>query len=103
MYTHSWSYFYSDMNNVKGNSQKEIFIISRASAVYDKSKQIIRSGTVQFAINVLEIIGLLLIGLVSIDTYGSKRRIKPQIAFGLLVIAGMSFIAGLVLLIISNV
>ncbi|QIW80070.1 hypothetical protein [Bacillus tequilensis] len=57
----------------------------------------------QFAINVLEIIGLLLIGLVSIDTYGSKRRIKPQITFGLLVIAGMSFIAGLVLLIISNV
>ncbi|OTQ84997.1 hypothetical protein BG31_15780 [Bacillus subtilis subsp. subtilis] len=55
------------------------------------------------SINVLEIIGLLLIGLVSIDTYGSKRRIKPQIAFGLLVIAGMSFIAGLVLLIISNV
>lgn len=78
-------------------------MISWESAGCDKSKQIIRSGTVQFAINVLEIIGLLLIGLVSIDTYGSKRRIKPQIAFGLLVIAGMSFIAGLVLLIISNV
>ncbi|MCY8944349.1 hypothetical protein [Bacillus atrophaeus] len=57
----------------------------------------------QFAINILEIIGLLLIGLVSIDTYGSKRRIKPQVALGLLVIAGISFITGLVLLIISNV
>ncbi|MED4817634.1 hypothetical protein [Bacillus atrophaeus] len=57
----------------------------------------------QFAINILEIIGLLLIGLVSIDTYGSKRRIKPQVALGLLVIAGISFVTGLVLLIISNV
>ncbi|MED3442280.1 hypothetical protein P4393_23100 [Bacillus subtilis] len=56
-----------------------------------------------FAINVLEIIGLLLIGIVSIDPYGLKRRIKPQIAFGLLVIAGMLFLTGLVLLIISNV
>ncbi|MCY7948574.1 hypothetical protein P8891_11940 [Bacillus atrophaeus] len=57
----------------------------------------------QFAINILEIIGLLLIGLVSIDTYGAKRRIKPQVALGLLVIAGISFVTGLVLLIISNV
>ncbi|WP_370956772.1 hypothetical protein AB3239_11040 [Bacillus subtilis] len=57
----------------------------------------------QLAINILEIIGLLLIGLVSIDTYGSKRRIKPRVALGLLVITGMSFITGLVLLIISNV
>lgn len=84
--------------------KKEIFIISRVSAGYDKSKQIMRSGTVQFAINVLEIIGLLLIGIVSIDTYGSKRRIKPQIAFGLLVLAvlaGLSFLISLVLLILN--
>ncbi|CAF1785090.1 MULTISPECIES: hypothetical protein [Bacillus] len=58
---------------------------------------------VQLAINILEIIGLLLIGLVSIDTYGSKRRIKPRVALGLLVLAGMLFLTGLVLLIISNV
>ncbi|MGG0865568.1 hypothetical protein [Bacillus subtilis] len=58
---------------------------------------------VQFAINILDFIGLLLIGLVSLDTYGSKRRIKPQIALGLLVLAGMLFLTGLVLLIISNV
>ncbi|MCY7839680.1 hypothetical protein MOB29_05045 [Bacillus spizizenii] len=58
---------------------------------------------VQLAINILELIGLLLIGLVSLDTYGSKRRIKPQIAFGILVIAGLSFLTGLGLLIISNV
>ncbi|MCG3228944.1 hypothetical protein HXV89_05840 [Bacillus subtilis] len=57
----------------------------------------------QFAINILDFIGLLLIGLVSLDTYGSKRRIKPQIALGLLVLAGMLFLTGLVLLIISNV
>ncbi|MDL5612235.1 hypothetical protein [Bacillus halotolerans] len=57
----------------------------------------------QLAINILEIIGLLLIGLVSIDTYGSKRRIKHRVALGLLIIAGMSFLTGLVLLIICNV
>ncbi|CAI6272422.1 hypothetical protein J5TS4_10970 [Bacillus sp. J5TS4] len=56
---------------------------------------------VQFAINILDFIGLLLIGLVSLDTYGSKRRIKPQIALGLLVLAGMSFLISLVLLIIN--
>lgn len=78
-------------------------MISRASAVCDKSKQITRSDMVQLAINILELIGLLLIGLVSLDTYGSKRRIKPQIAFGILVIAGLSFLTGLGLLIISNV
>ncbi|MCY8282880.1 hypothetical protein [Bacillus inaquosorum] len=50
----------------------------------------------QLVINILEIIGLLLIGLVSINTFGSKRRIKPQVALGLLVIAGMSFVTGLV-------
>ncbi|MBW4823243.1 hypothetical protein ACR6EC_22765 [Bacillus subtilis] len=55
----------------------------------------------QFAINILDFIGLLLIGLVSLDTYGSKRRIKPQIALGLLVLAGMSFLISLVLLIIN--
>lgn len=58
---------------------------------------------VQFAINILELIGLLLIGIVSLDTYGTKRRIKPQIALGLLVLAGLLFLAGLVLLIINNV
>ena len=47
MFTPSWSYSYSDMNKRKGNSQKEIFIISRASAVYDKSKQIIRRDWVK--------------------------------------------------------
>ncbi|MEC0323513.1 hypothetical protein P8791_20440 [Bacillus subtilis] len=57
----------------------------------------------QFAINILELIGLLLIGIVSLDTYGTKRRIKPQIALGLLVLAGLLFLAGLVLLIINNV
>ncbi|MFG6672100.1 hypothetical protein ACGYLS_17450 [Bacillus subtilis] len=55
----------------------------------------------QFAINILDFIGLLLIGLVSLDTYGSKRRIKPQIALGLLVLAGMLFLISLVLLIIN--
>ncbi len=57
----------------------------------------------QLAINILEIMGLLLIGIVSLDTYGTKRRIKPQIVLGLLVLAGLSFLTGLILLIISNV
>ncbi|MCC9021716.1 hypothetical protein [Bacillus nakamurai] len=57
----------------------------------------------QLAINILELVGLLLIGIVSLDTYGTKRRIKPQIALGLLVLAGLSFLTGLVLLIINNV
>lgn len=57
----------------------------------------------QLVINILEITGLLLIGIVSLDTYGIKRRIKAQIALGLLVLAGLLFLAGLVLLIINNV
>ncbi|CAF1851092.1 hypothetical protein NRS6141_03925 [Bacillus subtilis] len=57
----------------------------------------------QLVIKILEITGLLLIGIVSLDTYGTKRRIKPQIALGLLVLAGLLFLAGLVLLIINNV
>lgn len=57
----------------------------------------------QLVINILEITGLLLIGVVSLDTYGTKRRIKPQIALGLLVLAGLLFMAGLVLQIINNV
>ncbi|MGQ9007625.1 hypothetical protein ACTXHP_05245 [Bacillus stercoris] len=58
----------------------------------------------QLAINVLEIVGLLLIGIVSLDIYGTKKRIKPQIALVLLVLAvlaGVSFLISLVLLIIN--
>lgn len=36
---------------------------------------------VQLAINILEIIGILLIGLVSIDTYGSKKKNKTPSRF----------------------
>lgn len=58
----------------------------------------------QLVINVLEIVGLLLIGIVSLDIYGTKKRIKPQIALVLLVLAvlaGLSFLISLVLLIIN--
>ncbi len=58
----------------------------------------------QLVINVLEIVGLLLIGIVSLDIYGTKKGIKPQIALVLLilaVLAGLSFLISLVLLIIN--
>ncbi|CAI6270928.1 hypothetical protein NRS6120_10540 [Bacillus subtilis] len=58
----------------------------------------------QLVINVLEIVGLLLIGVVSLDIYGTKRGIKPQIALVLLVLlvlAGVSFLISLVLLILN--
>ncbi|MED1228360.1 hypothetical protein P4T89_12620 [Bacillus nakamurai] len=57
----------------------------------------------QLAINILELVGLLLIGFVSIDTYGSKRRLKPQIALGLLFVAGILFVSGAILLILNNI
>ncbi|QZY39755.1 hypothetical protein K4A81_10915 [Bacillus velezensis] len=57
----------------------------------------------QLAINIFEIIGLLLIGIVSLDTYGTKRRIKPQKAFGLLAIAGSAFMGAGILLILSSI
>lgn len=60
----------------------------------------------QLVINVLEIVGLLLIGIVSLDIYGTKKGIKPQIALVLLVLAvlaGLSFLISLVLLIINNI
>lgn len=58
----------------------------------------------QLVINVLEIVGLLLIGIVTLDIYGTKKGIKPQIALVLLVLAvlaGLSFLISLVLLIIN--
>lgn len=58
----------------------------------------------QLVINILEIVGLLLIGIVSLDIYGTKKGIKPQIALVLLVLAvlaGLSFLISLVLLIIN--
>lgn len=58
----------------------------------------------QLVINILEIVGLLLIGIVSMDIYGTKKGIKPQIALVLLVLAvlaGLSFLISLVLLIIN--
>lgn len=57
----------------------------------------------QLAINILEIMGLLLIGIVSLDTYGLKRRIKPLIATWILAIAGSAFISAAILLILSNI
>ncbi|QHM88874.1 hypothetical protein DXY21_02948 [Bacillus velezensis] len=57
----------------------------------------------QLAINILELVSLLLIGFVSIDTYGLKRRIKPQIALGLLFLAGSALISAAILLILSNI
>ncbi|CAM2142663.1 DUF3976 domain-containing protein [Paraburkholderia tropica] len=58
----------------------------------------------QLVINILEIVGLLLIGIVSLDIYGTKKGIKTQIALVLLVLAvlaGLSFLISLVLLIIN--
>ncbi|MGK9268693.1 hypothetical protein KXR56_18860 [Bacillus inaquosorum] len=58
----------------------------------------------QLVINIFEIVGLLLIGIVSLDIYGTKKGIKPQIALVLLVLAvlaGLSFLISLVLLIIN--
>lgn len=58
----------------------------------------------QLVINVLEIVGLLLLGIVSLDIYGTKKGIKPQIALALLVLAvlaGLSFLISLVLLILN--
>ncbi|MED0780886.1 hypothetical protein [Bacillus siamensis] len=57
----------------------------------------------QLAINILELVGLLLIGFVSIDTYGMKRRIKSLIATWILAISGSAFMSAAILLILSNI